>query len=245
MIFRKREAGDSHTAGESLGLEFSPGDDHYRAFVGPPADYDLVAAMSFNLLTCLGLRQHHSVLDVGCGSLRVGRLLIPYLNVGKYTGVEPFQWLVDEGIRNEIGVDQIAIKKPNIQIASHIRHFPAHSCFDFALAQSVFSHCGPDLLTYWLGDISRHLANNGVLAATFLVGEADCGQEGWIYPGCVYYTVRTMAATAAAAGLQLQVLDWKHPRQTWALFCKPGYDAAGISDGHVSWNRMLGRSRLP
>src|SRR5437879_12824633 len=88
---------------EELGLGLKPGDAHYRAYVGPPEDYDLIAAMTFNLLTTLGLRQHHSLLDVGCGSLRIGRLLIPYLNRGKYFGVEPAEWLVAEGIKQELG----------------------------------------------------------------------------------------------------------------------------------------------
>ena len=80
---------------EDLGAGLKPGDPHYRAYVGPPEDYDLIAAMTFNLLTTLGLRQHHSLLDVGCGSLRIGRLLIPYLNRKKYFGLEPHQWLVE------------------------------------------------------------------------------------------------------------------------------------------------------
>src|SRR5437868_14897345 len=90
---------------ESLGVGLKPGDAHYRAYVGPPEDYDLIAAMTFNLLTTLGLRQHHSLLDVGCGSLRIGRLLIPYLNCGKYFGVETNNWLVEAGIEHELGKD--------------------------------------------------------------------------------------------------------------------------------------------
>src|SRR5271169_3068223 len=88
---------------QSLGLGLSPGDAHYRAYVGPPEDYDLISAMTFNLLTSLGLRQNHALLDIGCGSLRCGRLFIPYLNAGNYTGIEPNQWLIDEGIRREVG----------------------------------------------------------------------------------------------------------------------------------------------
>src|SRR5271167_1446401 len=99
------------TSWEALGLGLPAGAHHYRAYVGPPQDYDLVAAMTFNLLTVLGLRQHHSLLDVGCGSLRNGRLLIPYLNNGNYTGIETNKWLVGEGIRRETGRDQIRIKK--------------------------------------------------------------------------------------------------------------------------------------
>ena len=97
---------------EHLGLGLKPGDPHYRAYVGPPEDYDLIAAMTFNLLTTLGLRQHHSLLDIGCGSLRIARLLIPYLNRGKYFGVEPNQWLVEEGIRREVGESLVEIKHP-------------------------------------------------------------------------------------------------------------------------------------
>src|ERR1041385_3836368 len=97
---------------QDLGLGLKPGDPQYRAYVGPPEDYDLIAAMTFNLLTTLGLRQHHSLLDVGCGSLRIGRLLIPYLNRGKYFGVEPNEWLIKEGIRRELGQSLVQIKCP-------------------------------------------------------------------------------------------------------------------------------------
>ena len=89
---------------EDLGLGLKPGDPQYRAYVGPPEDYDLIAAMTFNLLTTLGLRQHHSVLDVGCGSLRIGRLLIPYLNQGKYFGVEPNEPIICTARKRDVEV---------------------------------------------------------------------------------------------------------------------------------------------
>src|SRR5258707_14801164 len=95
---------------EDLGLGLKPGDPQYRAYVGPPEDYDLIAAMTFNLLTTGGLRQHHSLLDIGCGSLRIGRLLFPYLNRGKYFGAEPNDGLVDEGIKRGLGQSLVGIK---------------------------------------------------------------------------------------------------------------------------------------
>ena len=132
---------------EDLGLGLKPGDPQYRAYVGPPEDYDLVAAMTFNLLTTLGLRQHHSLLDIGCGSLRIGRLLIPYLNRGKYFGVEPNEWLVDEGIRRELGETLVQIKRPTFFFSdSPDTISQAKIAFDFALAQSIFSHCGLELI---------------------------------------------------------------------------------------------------
>src|SRR5438093_164793 len=128
---------------EDLGVGLKPGDPHYRAYVGPPEDYDLIAAMTFNLLTTIGLRQHHSLLDIGCGSLRIGRLLIPYLNRGKYFGVEPNQWLVEEGIKREIGETLVATKGPTFLLTdSPEMVIETKVSFDFALAQSIFSHCG-------------------------------------------------------------------------------------------------------
>src|SRR6201982_1136722 len=132
---------------ESLGVGLKPGDAHYRAYVGPPEDYDLIAAMTFNLLTTLGLRQHHSLLDVGCGSLRIGRLLIPYLNQGKYFGVEPNEWLVDQGIKRELAKSLLEIKRPMFFFSDSPNTISqAKVAFNFALAQSIFSHCGLDLI---------------------------------------------------------------------------------------------------
>src|SRR5690242_2519307 len=87
----------------------APGSRHYRAFIGPYQNYDLVGAMQFNLLTYLGLREHHSLLDIGCGSLRAGKLFIPYLLAGNYYGIEPEEWLLEAGISQEVGQDQINI----------------------------------------------------------------------------------------------------------------------------------------
>jgi cyclopropane fatty-acyl-phospholipid synthase-like methyltransferase len=228
---------------EDLGLGLKPGDPQYRAYVGPPEDYDLIAAMTFNLLTTLGLRQHHSLLDIGCGSLRIGRLLIPYLNRGKYFGVEPNEWLVDEGIRRELGETLVQIKRPTFFFSSSPDTISqAKVAFDFALAQSIFSHCGLDLIQAWLSAISGSLARDGALVATFLTGEEDSTQTGWIYPDCVNYRPATLECAAKDANLRFEILDWKHPRQTWALFAAPGFNSNWFKDRALTWNAGLERA---
>jgi SAM-dependent methyltransferase len=229
---------------EDLGLGLKPGDAHYRAYVGPPEDYDLIAAMTFNLLTTFGLRQDHSLLDIGCGSLRIGRLLIPYLNRGKYFGVEPNEWLVDEGIRRELGETLVQIKRPTFFFSdSPDTIAQAKIAFDFALAQSIFSHCGLDLIKGWLSAISRSLAQNGALVATFLIGAEDAAQTGWIYPDCVNYRPATLERAAKDVNLRFEILDWKHPRQTWALFAAPKFDSSWFKGTRLTWNTALERTR--
>jgi SAM-dependent methyltransferase len=225
---------------EDLGAGLKPGDSHYRAYVGPPEDYDLIAAMTFNLLTTLGLRQHHSLLDVGCGSLRIGRLLIPYLNRGKYFGLEPHQWLVEAGIKHELGEEVVQIKRPTFFFTdSPDALTQKRMSFDFALAQSIFSHCGLDLIRGWLSAISRSLARDGALVATFLPDEKDSAKTGWVYPECVNYRSATLERTAAEANLRFKILDWKHPRQTWALFAAPKFDSTWFENTPLTWNAAL------
>jgi SAM-dependent methyltransferase len=230
--------GNGRLPEQSLGLGLPAGASHYRAIVGPPEDYDLVAAMSFNLLTCLGLRQQHRLLDVGCGSLRLGRLFIPYLNAGCYTGIEPNRWLIDEGVRREIGADLVRIKQPRFVIAADASALAAADRFDFAVAQSIFSHAGADLVEQWLAAIAAHLAPSGALAATFLIGD-EPAKRGWVYPSCVYYKVDAMEAAARRAGLRFQMLDWKHPRQSWALFARDGFDTSWFAREPLTWNARL------
>lgn len=222
----------------NLGTDLKPGDNHYRAFVGPPKDYDLISSMVFNILTCIGLRQNHKVLDIGCGSLRIGRLLIPYLNKGNYYGVEPNKWLVDDGIRNEIGKDLIRLKKPNLSYTDSLEEFKHPLNIDFAFAQSIFSHTGIDLFEVWLSDISRHLSNDGILLGTFLIDDSDSKETGWIYPGCIKFNPKTVEQIAIKYELNFQLLNWFHPRQTWAAFYKNDYDTTLIKDNDISWNRF-------
>ncbi len=222
-----------------LGIGLNAGDPHYRAYVGPPADYDLIAAMCFGLLTSLGLRGRHRLLDVGCGSLRLGRLIIPYLNAGNYCGMEPNQWLVNEGLAQELGREIVALKQPEFFYTDSVAQMGQAGVFDFAIAQSIFSHCGPDLLQQHLSGIFDALGPAGALLATYVIGESDSTDVGWVYPGCVTYTEQRMGQAAAQAGYACYPLDWLHPRQRWALCAKPGFDTRWLLGRSLTWNTWL------
>ncbi len=215
-----------------------PGQGDHRATVGPADNYDVTAAMSFGLLTSLGLREHHRLLDIGCGSLRVARILIPYLAPGRYVGIEPERWLVEAGIESELGSDLIELKRPRFHFGSDISELDPSERFDFAFAQSVFSHTGEDLTMGWLGDCARCLSDTGALVASFVPGDAP-SEPGWT-PGVAMHKASRMRDMAAEAGLGFEPLQWRHPAQTWALFARPGWDAGPLHGTNApSWNGFL------
>ncbi len=130
---------------------------HYQAFVGPAKRYYQTGAKRFALLLEHGLREHHRVLDVGCGSLRVGRLLIPFLTPGGYCGVEPGERWVREGLEREVidvwGEGLVAHKQPAFDRGERFEFGCFDRRFDFVLAFSIFIHCGREQLELCLSNL--------------------------------------------------------------------------------------------
>jgi SAM-dependent methyltransferase len=205
----------SRSEEDAFGAGLRPGSEHYRAYVGWPEHYDLIAGLQFTLLFKAGLRETHRLLDLGCGSLRGGRLFIPYLRPGHYFGVEPNEWLVREAIERELGADMVRLKRPIFSTIADFDLARLGERFDFVLAQSVFSHTFGDLARKGLSGVRDCLADGGVLLATFFEREHTAEGSGWQYPANVPYTYDAFSALASNAGIAVHRLEWPHPRQTW------------------------------
>jgi len=154
----------------ALGRGLRPGDHHYRAFIDFPDRYDIGAAMQFSLLSALGLREDHSLLDIGCGSLRAGRLFIVYLRPGRYFGLEPERWLIEEGdpagARPGDPVRQAATFSHDCDFTLSAFGRP----FDFLLAQSVFSHAAPRQVRRCLAEARVVMTPTAIFVATYWRG---------------------------------------------------------------------------
>lgn len=196
------------------------GDNHYMAYVGPPLQYDFMGSTQFRLLSTLGLRANHSLLDFGCGSLRAGRLFLSYLDEGRYFGIEPNEWLIEDAIKNQVGKDLITLKKPHFDHNSDFKTDVFSQQFDFIIAQSIFSHAGSDLISTALHNFNESLKPNGLIAATFIEGVSDFDGSGWVYPGCVKYRPSTIKRFAEESGCFVIRIPWYHPRQTWYVLSK-------------------------
>ncbi len=224
---------------DALGKNMSIGSHHYRAFVGPPENYDLISAMQFNLLTTLGLREHHFLLDIGCGSLRGGKLFIPYLLPDHYFGIEPEQWLIEEGFRKELGRDIIAIKKP---VFSNDRDFTCtifDQKFDFILAQSIFSHASQAQIRRCLSQAKECMKTTSIFAASFYKGILNYSGDEWVYPDLVSYTLIRLRELANEQGLVCEQINWPHPGNlTWAIFFFPENSEIFLDD-YQRWPARL------
>jgi SAM-dependent methyltransferase len=197
-----------------------PASEHYTAYVGPPDQYDFMGGTQFALLFLLGLRECHKVLDFGCGSLRAGRLLIPYLKPGNYYGIEPNTWLIEDAFARQLGGME-RLKSPHFSDSDSFQADVFGETFDFIVAQSIFSHSGPGLTKKALDSFARVLRPTGLCAVTFGEGDEDT-PEGWFYTGVtdrgtVRYRPSLIARLADEAGFKAARLPWKHPRLSWWL----------------------------
>ena len=191
---------------------------HYRAFVGPPDRYDFMSATQFSLLFALGLRETHRVLDFGCGSLRLGRLLIPFLRKDCYFAIEPNRWLIDDAIAKELGADMISIKRPHFSWRDDFDCSEFRTTFDFVIAQSIITHAGPDIAMRLLCNFRAVMSPDSMCLFTYRSAtEMWPAQhpDGWTYPGVAFYEHVEIERFVSNAGLLGTRLPWYHPGATW------------------------------
>jgi SAM-dependent methyltransferase len=191
--------------------ELGAGDSHYKAYVGPPKKYDLMGAMQFNLLTSFGLRDYHKLLDIGCGSLRAGKILIPFLRKGNYYGVEPNKWLIEDGIKYELGEEIISLKSPSFSNTSEFEFQTFNEKFDFLIAQSIFSHASSDQIEKCLKEAKTVMKPEGLFLATFVLGKNNYSGSEWVYPACVTYKHNYILKIVREQNLDAIKTKWLHP----------------------------------
>ncbi len=200
--------------------ELDAGARHYRAYVGSAKAYDVTAASQFALMVTLGLREDHTLLDIGCGSLCGGRLFIPYLRTGNYYGLEPESWLIDDAVSFELGEELIRLKRPSFRHTADFSLTGFGVAFDFMLAQSVLTHTSQSQLDRCLSEARLALKPEGLFAASFFSNGRDVYDgSDWIYPAFAPYSVRFVVEKGRQHGLAAYPLIWKNGYEHyWVVF---------------------------
>jgi SAM-dependent methyltransferase len=182
--------------------------------------WDRVGQLQADYLIDRGLLPRHRFLDLGCGCLRAGVKLVPWLEPGNYFGIDISPTLLDEG-RKELTQLGLSGRVPTYNLRAtgdfDIDGFPP---FDFGIAQSVFTHLPLVLLETCLRRIRPNFEDGGSFFATFFIGPPNvsgflqnCGKPTHSDRDPFHFSVSDISSSAEAAGWQTRWIgEWGHPR---------------------------------
>ncbi|MFC5343995.1 class I SAM-dependent methyltransferase [Brevundimonas staleyi] len=187
--------------------------------------WDEIGDHQMAFLKAQGLTPNDRLLDVGCGSLRLGARAIAYLDAGRYFGTDISETLIDAGRAQELD-DALRARAPR-------DHFAVNDDFDFgflpepvdvAIAQSVFTHLPFNHLRRCLARLAPHMAVGGRFFVTYF----DCPEDADLYlprrqepAGVVthdyqdpyHYRMSDLERAVDRAPWRYQPIgDWNHPR---------------------------------
>ncbi|HIK92214.1 MAG TPA: hypothetical protein EYG03_09580, partial [Planctomycetes bacterium] len=82
-----------HLMNMAIASGFSPSEVFYHKDLW--TRFQVFADWQFNVLLKHGLQSHHEFLDIGCGVMRPGMKLVPYLDDDRYCGIDPIRGYLD------------------------------------------------------------------------------------------------------------------------------------------------------
>lgn len=203
-----------------MSLYRTPIEAGHRAAVG--GDWDVMGQHQLDFLRGRGLEPGHVFLDVGCGSLRAGVHLIPYLEPGNYYGIDQEQTLLDAGRTIELGEARFQQYRPTLVAMSDFGFERLGQTFDMAIAQSVFTHISLNLIMRCIYNLAPVMRSGGTFFATFFENEHGQRYTDSINRGHrvthydrdpFHYHPDTLRWVCEGTGLELEVIgEWGHPR---------------------------------
>lgn len=184
----------------------------HRAYVG--GLWEEIGRLQFDFLLSKGLRPASYLIDIACGSLRLGVKVIPFLEAGHYLGLEKEPALVKAGIEQELDPAIRFEKQPRIAISDSFEFEKLGEVADFAIAQSLFTHLPPPLIETCLSKLHPWLNDDGVLYATFFRSPKKVANPKRPHDhGHFAYTESEMLGFGESLGYTVTYIgDWGHPR---------------------------------
>lgn len=136
--------------------------------------WDQVGQLQRDFLVAHGLQPQHRFLDLGCGTLRGGRCVIPFLGVGCYTGIDLSPACIDAA-RALVLDEGLEDKKPRLLVSGGdltFREFEGEA-FDVILAQSVFTHLLPEHISECFAHVGNVMQKDSVFYFTYRPSGGD------------------------------------------------------------------------
>jgi len=197
--------------------------------------WEEIGKLQFEFLVEQGLKPEHYLLDVGCGSLRGGIHFIRYLEARHYFGIDISKELLDAG-RVVLKRNNLTHKNPTLVEMGNFDFQSLNQEFDFALAQSVFTHLPLNSIIRCILNIEKVLAQGGRFYATFFENpKGKFNLEPVMHPRAdgpdfatyfdkdpYHYDFETFKWICERTSLEVKYIgDWNHPRdQKMLVFIK-------------------------
>ena len=190
----------------------------HRDIVG--GRWDEIGRLQLALLQAQGMEPHHTLLDIGAGSLRLGCKAVPYLAPGHYWATDASRALMERGRETELP-DPARLPLDHLVEDADFAFPGLPDRVDYLIAFGVFTHLPPGDTALALARIARRWPQPRVFLFTvFLAPEGQAGASLRQPDGVVthpdrppwHLTEAAVSAMAAAAGLTLTRLPDRLPR---------------------------------
>lgn len=142
----------------------------HRDIVG--GRWDETGRVQMRILRDAGMQPHHRLLDIGCGSLRLGCKAVPFLDPGNYWGTDASALLMRRGWELELAEKDRLSPSQLIEDAGFT--FPGiPPDIDFAIAFGVFTHLPHDMLFPALSRLRNHCPHLRTLLLTLFLAPQE------------------------------------------------------------------------
>jgi hypothetical protein len=184
----------------------------HRNYVG--GLWDEIGQLQFDFLVSHGLKPQHRLLDIACGSLRLGVKAIPYLEPEHYLGIDKEAGLIQAGLEKELDAKVRDAKKPAFVVSSSFEFEKLPRTADYAIAQSLFTHLPPPLIDLCFQKLRPCLEDDGVFFATFSPSRRKMKNLDQPHDHARFgYTQAEMCEFGERSGFRARYIgNWKHPR---------------------------------
>lgn len=187
-------------------------------------NWEQIGQLQFDALKAHGLQPHHNLIDVGCGTLRGGVHFIPYLEPGRYYGLDANEDFVRIAYDAELNADLRARCPLDNFRFNMVFDFDFNDVtFDFACGISLFTHLSTNKILLCLENLRPLMRTGAAFCATFFLSggapKADAvTQVGrlktYSYQNPFHYDVPDIEAMARGTGWHLSdIKDINHPRR--------------------------------
>jgi len=121
----------------------------------------------------IGLKPHHTLVDFGCGSLRVGQPLIEWLDPNKYWGMDVTDRFFNDGL-TLLDKDVLANKNPQLRVINQQSLLEVKQAKpDFIMSIAVLKHVPLNELDGYFDKLCGMMHEQTILSLTFSASETE------------------------------------------------------------------------